>query len=97
MSAETRPNGTATAAPVQPSPELVNGLLKWPEQLRLNLARLLFDSVKEGFTSLEEAEQRDKDLIHSRIEQLVSGKVELLDPEEMFAAIRQAVAEVRRP
>ncbi|MDB5307893.1 MAG: hypothetical protein JWO38_2095 [Gemmataceae bacterium] len=45
MSTETKPTPVA-AAPLQPSPELVNGLLKWPEELRLDLAKLLLDSVK---------------------------------------------------
>ena len=95
MSTETKPS-PAAAGPLQPSPELVNALLKWPEQLRIGLGRLLLDSVKEGFTSLEEAEQRDRDLIRTRVEQVVRGEVELLEPEQVFAAIRQRLGEVRK-
>lgn len=87
MSAETRPNGTASAAPVQPSPELVNGLLKWPEQLRLDLARLLLDSVKEGFTSLEEVEQRDRETIRGRIEAYERGEATATDWREALARV----------
>jgi hypothetical protein len=94
MSTETTPAG-ATAAPDR-SAELVNRLLKLPEQVRLDLGRLLLDSVREGFTSLEEAEKRDKDLIRQRVEELVSGKAELLDPEQVFAAMRKRVEEVRK-
>jgi hypothetical protein len=93
MSAETTPNATATA---DRSVELVNRLLKLPEQTRLDLAHLLLDSVREGFTSLEEVEKRDKEMIRSRLDQLTSGKVELLDPETVFAEMRRRVAEARK-
>ena len=95
MSAETTPNG-ATATAADRSTELVNKLLKLPEQTRLDLAHLLLDSVREGFTSLEEAEKRDKELIRKRIEEVVSGKAELLDPEQVFAAMRKRIEEVRK-
>jgi hypothetical protein len=95
MGTETTPNGP-TAATADRSTELVNKLLKLPEQTRLDLAHLLLDSVREGFTSLEEAEKRDRELIRSRIDQLVKGEVKLLDPEEMFAEMRRRVAEVRK-
>jgi hypothetical protein len=84
MSTETTPDGaTATGR----SADLVNKLLKLPEQTRLDLAHLLLDSVREGFTSLEEAEKRDKELIRSRIEQVVKGEVELLDANEVVAKL----------
>jgi hypothetical protein len=89
MNTETRP----TAAPLQPSPELVNALLKWPEQLRLSLGKLLLDSVKEGFTSLEEAEQRDRELIRTRVEQVVRGEVQLLDWRESLDRIERQFRE----
>lgn len=88
MSAETKPNGPATAA-LQPSPEVVNALLKWPEQLRLDLARLLTDSVSEGFTSLEEVEQRDKELIRSRIEAYERGETKASDWREALARVEE--------
>jgi len=87
---------TETTAAVDRSTELVNRLLKLPEQTRLDLANLLLDSVRKGFTSLEEAANSDKALIRSRLEELVSGKVELLDPEDVFAEMRRRVAEVRK-
>lgn len=80
MSTETAPN-----AATDRSTDLVNKLLKLPEQTKLDLAHLLFDSVREGFTSLEEAEKRDKELIHSRLDQLVKGEVQLLDANEVVA------------
>ena len=91
MSTETAPN-----AATDRSTDLVNKLLKLPEQTKLDLAHLLLDSVREGFTRLEEAEKRDKELIHSRLDQLVKGEVQLQIPEEMFAEIRRRVAEVRK-
>ena len=44
-------------------PFLANALLQWPEKDRVALAILLQDSVKEGFASLEQAKQNDKELI----------------------------------
>jgi len=82
MSAETIPNSTATATTTDRSTELVNRLLKLPEQVKLDLANLLLDSVRQGFTSLAEAEKRDKELIRSRVEQVVRGEVPLLDWRE---------------
>jgi hypothetical protein len=94
MSTETTPNGaTATA---DRSTELVNRLLKLPEQTKIDLANLLLDSVRGGFTSLEEAEKGDKELIRSRLDQLVSGKVELLDSEDVFAQMRRRIEEVKK-
>ncbi|MBA4062942.1 MAG: hypothetical protein C0501_04395 [Isosphaera sp.] len=77
-----------TAAPpaADPTP-LVDRLLKLPEETRLDLANLLLDSVRQGFTSLAEAEQRDKEMIRSRIDQLVKGEVELLDAKEVVARL----------
>lgn len=89
-----------TAAPAAPpadrSTELVDRLLKLPAETRLDLANLLLDSVREGFTSLAEAEQRDKELIRSRIDQLVKGEVELLDADEVVRRMRARLAEVRK-
>ena len=51
---------TETTAAVDRSTELVNRLLKLPEQTRLDLANLLLDRVRKGFTSLEEAANSDK-------------------------------------
>ena len=82
MSAEIKPSGaTATA---DRSTELVNKLLKLPEQTRLDLANLLLDSVRQGFTSLAEAEKRDKEMIRSRLQELVSGKAELIDAKDFL-------------
>src|SRR5690348_8929303 len=87
MSAETKPNGTATAAPLHPSPEVVNGLLKWPEQLRLDLASLLLDSVKEGFTSLEDVEHQDRETIRGRIEAYERGEMKAADWRAALARV----------
>jgi Putative addiction module component len=95
MTTPNQPNG-ATAATADRSIELIDRLLKLPEQVRIDLAHLLLDSVREGFTSLKEVEQCDKELIRSRLDQLVKGEVQLLDAEEMFARMRQRVAEVRK-
>ena len=94
MATETTTSGTA--APADRSTELVNRLLKLPAETRLDLAHLLLDSVKRGFTSLEEAEARDKQLVRSRLDELTSGKAELLEPEEVFRRMRAKIAEVRQ-
>jgi hypothetical protein len=94
MATETTPSGTPATA--DRSTELVNRLLKLPEETRLDLAHLLLDSVKGGFTSLEEAEARDKQLVRSRLDELTSGKAELLEPEEVFRRMRAKIAEVRQ-
>ncbi|MCE9562439.1 MAG: hypothetical protein K8U57_10340 [Planctomycetes bacterium] len=96
MSTETTPNGTAATATADASTELVNRLLKLPEQTKLDLANLLLDSVRKGFTSLGEAAKRDKELIRSRHEDMMSGKVELLEPEEVFRRMRERLDEVRK-
>src|SRR5882762_2258770 len=87
MSAETKVNGTATVAPIQPSPELVNGLLRLPEQSRIDLVDLLLDSIRHGFTSLEEAERRDKELIQSRIVAYERGELKASDWRESLARV----------
>jgi hypothetical protein len=95
MSSETKTNGVI-AEGVQPTAEVVNSILKWSEEDRRDLALLLADSIRQGFTSLEEAEERDRNLIHDRLEQLKSGTVELHEPEQMFAEIDRRLAEVRK-
>lgn len=85
---ETGPS-PSTVAPLPPSPELVNGLLKWPEQLRLGLAKLLLDSVSEGFSSLEEAERRDQELIRTRIEAFGRGEIEATGWHETPAGVEK--------
>ena len=92
MSTQTPP--AATPATADRSTELVNRLLKLPDEVKLDLARLLTDSVREGFNSLEESEKKQKELIRSRLDQLVSGKVELLDADDMVAELEQRL--VRR-
>ena len=87
MATETTPNGTTAAA--DRSTELVNRLLKLPEQTRLDLAHLLLDSVKRGFTSLDEAAARDKELIRSRLDDLTSGKAKLIDAEDFLADLER--------
>jgi len=87
---------TETTATVDRSTELVNRLLKLPEQTRLDLANLLLDSVRKGFTSLEEAANSDKALIRSRLEELVSGKVKLIDAKDFLADLEGRVAEVKQ-
>jgi len=88
MSTETTTTVPPAPAPADRSEELVNRLLKLPEQTKLDLAALLLDSVREGFTSLAESEKRDTDLIRSRLEELMSGKVELLDANEVVAKLK---------
>ena len=95
MNIDVKVNGKAVAASIQPSPELVNAILKWSVSDRRDLAFLLIDSVREGFTSLEEAEEKQKNLIHDRIEQLKSGEAELVEPEDVFSEMRRRIAEVR--
>jgi hypothetical protein len=82
MSAEIKPSDAMATA--DRSTELVNKLLKLPEQTRLDLANLLLDSVRQGFTSLAEAEKRDKEMIRSRLQELVSGKAELIDAKDFL-------------
>jgi predicted ATPase len=77
------------------STELVDRLLKLPAETRLDLANLLLDSVRQGFTSLAEAEKRDREMIRSRIDQLVKGEVELLDADEVFRRIDARLAGLR--
>ncbi len=91
MSTEPTPNGPA-AATADRSEELVNRLLRLPDAAKTDLARLLLDSVRDGFTSLEEAEKRDKELIRSRLEELVSGKVELLDAADVVSRLKNRYA-----
>jgi hypothetical protein len=88
----------ATTPPLQlrPSPAVVNALLKWSAEDRRELAYLLLDSVRDGFTSLEEAEQRDKNLIRERIEAYDRGEVKAIDADEMFRRIDAKLAELRR-
>jgi hypothetical protein len=93
MSTQTQPAGTPTPATTDRSTELVNKLLKLPDEVKLDLARLLMDSVREGFTSLEEGEKKQKELIHSRVEQLVSGQVETRDWRESLADIEKRFRE----
>lgn len=96
MSAETTTGSTTAAPGPDASEELVNRLLRLPEQTRLDLANLLLDSVREKFTSLAEAEKRDRELIKSRLEELTSGKAKLLTTDEMFAEMRRRAEEVRK-
>ena len=86
---------SAPTLPIVPGPALANALLKWPEKDRVALALLLQDSVKEGFTSLDQARTNNKELIRSRLADLVSGKAKLLDSEEVFQAMEKRVAEIR--
>ncbi len=95
MSTETTPTGTTATAPDR-STDLVNRLLKLPEATKIDLANLLLESVRDGFTSLEEAEKRDKELIRSRLEDLTSGKAELIEMDEVFRRIQARLVEVRK-
>jgi len=91
MSASTVANGAA----IHPSPEVVEAILKWSLEDRRDLAMLLQDSVREGFTSLSEAEVGQRNLIQNRLDELMSG-AELVEPDAVFAEIRRRVAEVRK-
>jgi hypothetical protein len=92
MSAET----TTPPLSLRPSPAVVNALLKWSAEDRERLAELLHDSVREGFTSLEEVEQRDTDLIRDRIAELDSGTAKLIETDDVFRRIDAKLAELRR-
>ena len=90
MSTQTPP--AATPATADRSTELVNRLLKLPDEVKLDLARLLTDSVREGFTTLDESEKKQKELIRSRLDELTSGKAELIDAREMVAELKRRYA-----
>jgi|SRR4051794_38105553 putative addiction module component (TIGR02574 family) len=68
------------------SSSIVNSLLSLPEKLRLDLAELLFDSVKQGFTSLELG-QSDRDLLQSRIDAYDRGEMKASDWRESLARV----------
>jgi|GEM_PF-2943901 len=80
----TATNGPAKVAAIPPSPEVIDAILKWSVEERRDLAILLEDSIREGFKSLAEGEKSQRDLIHSRIAQLVSGEVESRDADEFL-------------
>jgi len=79
----------APAAPLTlvPSPEVVKALLRWSEDDRLSLAQLLRDSVREGFTSLAEVEQRDRDMVRERIEAYERGELAAADWRTSLARV----------
>lgn len=71
----------APAAPLTltPSADVVNALLRWSEDDRLNLSILLGDSVRQGFTSLAEAGAKERDMIRERIEAYERGEIRAVD------------------
>ena len=71
--------------------ELIAQLLKLPQEDRQDLAKLLLDSVREGFNSLEDAAERDKELILSRIEAFERGEMKATDWRESLARVEQQV------
>lgn len=71
------------------STELVNKLLKLPDEVKTDLAKLLLDSVQHGFHSLEESERKQNDIIHARVQQLVSGNAELIDASVVIANLKR--------
>ncbi len=83
---------TETTATKDRSTELVNKLLKLPDDVKTDLAKLLLDSVRDGFQSLEESERKQHELIHSRIQQLVNGNAELLDASVVVANLKRQKA-----
>lgn len=89
MSTETPATTAVPTLPIVPGVALINALLCWPEPDRLALAQLLLDSVKENFASLEQVHANDKELIRSRLADLVSGKVELLDVDDVMADLER--------
>ena len=95
MSTEMTTTPAAPPLQLRPSPAVVNALLKWSADDRRELAHLLLDSVRDGFTSLEEAEQTDKDVIRARIAELDSGTAKLIDSDEVFRRIDAKLAELR--
>jgi hypothetical protein len=92
MSTTTEPTA---AAPADRSTDLVNRLLKLPDEVKLDLARLLTDSVREGFTSLADGEKKQKELIRSRLEAFDRGELKATDWRESLARVEQQVRESR--
>ncbi|MFO0806462.1 MAG: hypothetical protein U0791_25435 [Gemmataceae bacterium] len=90
MNATTVASDPATELP--PTAEVVEAILKWSERDRRDLAMLLIESVDRGLT---EAEVAQKQLIQSRLDELVNGG-ELVEPEEVFTELRRRLAEVRK-
>lgn len=71
----------------------VNKLLALPEHERFHLGKLLLDSVRENFTSLEEVERQDREEIHRRIRALENGEMKLLDWRESLDRIESELRE----
>jgi hypothetical protein len=88
MATPTIPTDTDTSV------ELVNRLLRLPDTTKADLAHLLLDSVKEGFTSLEEAESRDKTELRRRLDAVDEGPK--YDAFEVVAEMRKMLAERRQ-
>ena len=91
MSTQTPP--AATPATADRSTELVNRLLKLPDEVKLALARLLTDSVREGFTTLDESEKKQTELIRSRLAAYDRGEMKATDWRESLARVEQQVRE----
>ena len=75
--------GTLT---LEPTSEVVDSLLKWPKELRLDLAELLVDSVEEGGVSTT-GRSADRELIAARIEAYERGEIVASDWKESLARI----------
>ena len=79
VDAAAAPAPPSPTPPLAPSPAVVDALLRWSEDDRRTLAHLLNDSVREGFTSLAEAEARDQRMIGERIEAYERGEIKAED------------------
>lgn len=66
-----------------------------PDDDKYDLARLLIDSVQQRFTSLAEAEERERDKIRRRLEEYTSGRVKGIPGAEALADVRATLAEYR--
>ncbi len=86
MSSANQP--AAPTAVIDDSAEVIDRLLNLPEDVKIDLANLLLDSVRQGFTSLDIAQKRDKELIRSRLESMAKGEVELVDATELIAGLK---------
>lgn len=77
----------ASTAESEVPQDLLDRAMQLPSESRERFGKLLLDSVAES------AESRE--LIRERIAELSDPSTQLLEPEEVFAAIRQRVSEIR--
>ena len=76
--------------------DMVNRLLRLPNETKEDLARLLLDSVQDEFSSLAEGQQKQSDELKRRIDNWQSGKTEPLDGDRVMADMKQMLVEYRQ-